>query len=264
VAALGALLSIHDVTPAHWGAAVRLWRRCRAVGATPALLVVPEWHGAWPLERHRPFVDWLRERAAEGADILLHGLRHDEHGSWRSWRDHLRAAGRTDAEGEFLTLPRAAVRVRVSEGLARLRALGLDPIGFVPPAWLMRGEALDAIAAEGLPLTEDAHRIYLLRGGRPMLGARVHPLRAPAWRWSGRTAVRAWTSAAVAAARALSLPDETPPAATATPLRVGLRVALHPADLEHDATRRSVDRTLARVADRARWIPYRALLPTAT
>ncbi|MBV9880821.1 MAG: DUF2334 domain-containing protein [Gemmatirosa sp.] len=248
------LVSIHDVTPAHWAAVKSLWSSCRAVGVTPALLVVPEWHGTWPIERHEAFVAWLHRRVDDGADVLLHGLRHDEHGAWRTWRDHLRALGRTDGEGEFLTLPQAAARVRIHDGLARLRGLALDPIGFVPPAWLMRAETLGAAAAEGLALAEDVGRLYLLRASRPMLGPRVRSIPSAAWRWSGRSAWRAWTSAVVASARWRAMP--------VTSDRV-LRVALHPGDLAHDATRRSLHDTLARLATHARWCRYRDLLPSS-
>ena len=98
------LVSIHDVTPALAGGVERLWARCAARNGRPALLVVPDWHGEWPLERYPEFVAWLRARAAEGAEIVLHGERHDEVGLPRGLADELRAWGRTAGEGEFLTL----------------------------------------------------------------------------------------------------------------------------------------------------------------
>ena len=101
---MSVLLSIHDVTPA-WEAQVdALWTLCRERGATPALLVVPNWHGDWPLRDAPQYVDWVRARAADGAEIFLHGERHDEVGLPRTWRDSQRAFGRTNKEGEFLTL----------------------------------------------------------------------------------------------------------------------------------------------------------------
>jgi len=91
------LVSIHDVTPALGSGVLRLWDLCSREGITPALFVVPEWHGAWPLEHHPGFVAWLRDRAAEGAELVLHGERHDEVGSTRSLED-LRAWN-VDAKG---------------------------------------------------------------------------------------------------------------------------------------------------------------------
>lgn len=244
------LVAIHDVTPAHADLVAAAWALCRAHGATPALFVVPDWHGRWPLEAYGGFVDWLRGRVAEGAEVLLHGLRHDEVGLARGWSDRVRAAGRTDGEGEFLTLGRAAAGARIVAGLRRLRALGFDPMGFVPPAWLMRPGCLDAVAGAGLALAEDARAVYLVRTARPMLGPAMRALRAPAWRWSARTPLRAWGSAAAAALRWWTRPG-----------RHGLvRVALHPGDLARAATRHSLDRTLARLRAGDRAVPYAALV----
>jgi predicted deacetylase len=220
------LVSIHDVAPPHEREVLRLWAMCRALGITPALLVVPDWHGAAPLEAHPAFVAWLREAASAGAEIVLHGERHDEVGRPRSVPDAVRAAGRTDGEGECLTLAPAELRDLVARGTARLRALGLDPHGFVPPAWLMRPGAEAAVGQAGLAWTEDDGAIHLFPGGR---------IASPVVRWSARTPLRAWGSVAVAAGR-----WHLQRAA-----RV-LRIALHPRDLSHPATAASVDRALRR------------------
>ena len=240
------LISIHDVTPA-WDAQVReLWSLCANAGVTPALLVVPDWHGAWPLEEHPTFVAWLHERMDEGAELLLHGERHDEQGSPRAWQDSLRALGRTAREGEFLTLDHSAAAARISRGLARLRALDLPVVGFVPPAWLAREATFRAVDEQGLPLSEDARwvRIHGTRPGR---------ISAPVVRWSGRTPLRAWASAAVAGWHDL-LRNR----------RALVRMALHPQDLAHPVTRRSLERTLTRWAAARAAIPYSSLASSRT
>lgn len=221
------LLSIHDVTPALAAEVRVLHALCVRTGAEPALLVVPDWHGEWPLERHPRFVEWLASRAAAGAEIVLHGERHDEVGSPRGWSDALRAWGRTAREGEFLTLDAVAARERIARGRDRLRALGLVPIGFVPPAWLCHEATHTVVGALGLRFSEDAR------------GLRIHPsgrrLRAPAVRWSARTALRARGSALVAEAR-WHLQRGAPV----------VRLALHPGDLRHPAAIRSIERALER------------------
>jgi predicted deacetylase len=219
------LVSIHDVTPAYVAGVTRLWGVCADRGITPALLVVPNWHGEWPLEAFPQFVDWLRTRAAEGAEIVLHGDRHDEVGLPRSRADALRAWGKTDGEGEFLTLDAAAAAERIGRGLRRLRQVGLDPRGFVPPAWLAREVTYKAVGAAGLGFSEDDRSIRLLPSGKR--------LRSPVTRWSTRTPVRAWGSAGVAIARYQLQRRERLP-----------RIALHPPDLDHPATARSVATTL--------------------
>ncbi len=236
----GLLVSIHDVTPAMDVSVRRLWELCRRHGVTPALLVVPDWHGAWPIESHPAFVEWVRACAASGAEIVLHGERHDEVGLPRTWRDALRAFGRTAREGEFLTLQRDAATARIGRGLERLRALGLAPIGFIPPAWLAREATHDAVRDAGLHMSEDAATI------------RVHTahtrLYAPALRWSGRSTARAVGSRVMAAVR------------WRTQRTAALvRLALHPQDLDHPVTALSVEREVARWTRARRVIQYTQL-----
>jgi predicted deacetylase len=221
------LVSIHDVTPALETNVRRLWDICAEAGLCPALLVVPNWHGEWPLEQYPEFVGWIRSRLAEGAELMLHGERHDEIGLPRRFKDQLRAWGSTQGEGEFLTLDEPAARARITHGLDRLRALGLHPAGFVAPAWLARDATDRAAAAAGLKFTEDSTSIRLLASGER--------LPSPALRWSARTTLRAWGSAAVASARWYLQRDST-----------WLRLALHPQDLEHRVTARSLARALER------------------
>jgi predicted deacetylase len=106
-------------------------------------------------------------------------------------------------------------------------ALGLNPVGFVPPAWLAREDAFAAADASGLLVSEDAS------------GVRVHArhqhVRAPAIRWSGRTEFRAHVSALVASSRWRMQRH-----------RSLLRLALHPQDLMHPVTARSVHREVER------------------
>jgi predicted deacetylase len=215
------LVSIHDVTPALAAGVGRLWQLCAERRVTPALLVVPDWHGGWPLDRHPDFVEWLRARAAEGAEIVLHGERHDETGLTRTLGDSLRAWGRTAREGEFLTLDAAGAGERIARGLACLRGHGLRPVGFVPPAWLAREEGHRAVGSAGLGFSEDERSVRLFPSGQR--------IPSPVVRWSARSPARAWGSAAVARARWMLQ--------RGAPL---LRVALHPQDLAYPATARSL------------------------
>ncbi len=241
----GLLVSIHDVTPALEAPVRVLWALCRANGVTPALLVVPDWHGAWPLEAHPKFVQWLHTCVAEGAEIFLHGERHDEVGLPRAWRDELRAVGRTAKEGEFLTLDHAAATARIARGLARFTSLALQPIGFVPPAWLARDTTHDVVREQGLHVSEDADAVHVHRASTPLVRVRLD---APALRWSGRTTLRAWGSRLTAAVRWHTL--------RRTPL---VRLALHPQDLAHPVTAASVAQEVRRWTRARRVIRYESL-----
>lgn len=221
------LVTIHDVAPPLMPKVERLWELCVARKVTPGLLVVPDWHGTAPIEGDAACVAWIRARAAEGAEIFLHGERHDEVGSPRGWQDELRAFGRTNREGEFLTLDYAAARERIDRGLGRVRALGLAPVGFVPPAWLARPDTHQAARDAGLATSEDDGAIYAFRAARVIAS--------PVVRWSSRGALRAYGSLVQAQLR--------------WTLQRGtgvMRIALHPADLDHPATAASVERTLDR------------------
>lgn len=226
------LVSIHDVAPPFTRQLHELWSLCIGLGVRPALLVVPNWHGAHPLEGDRRFVDWLFARADQGARIFLHGERHDEQESARGVMDEWRALGRTAREGEFLTLDYAAARARIARGLGTLARCGLSPIGFVPPAWLARAATREAARDAGLALAEDERRVYLLQEGRSFS--------APAVRWSARSSWRAMMSSLVADARWH--------AHRTSPL---VRLALHPTDMDHPETRRSLERSMQR------WLQFR-------
>lgn len=221
------LVSIHDVTPAFESRILQLWDLCSFHGVTPALLVVPNWHGAWPVEENPGFLDWIRARAAQGAEVVLHGERHDEVGLQRSGRDAWRAWGNTDREGEFLTLDAPAAQQRLCRALERMQRLGLKPSGFVPPAWLARESTYEAAGSAGLRFSEDAGSVILLPSKRRVAS--------PVVRWSARTPFRAWGSVAVAGTRWLLQRESA-----------WARIALHPQDLSHPATAGSLGRTLER------------------
>ncbi len=235
---MSVLLSIHDATPAFRDQVETLWALCRERGATPALLVVPNWHGAWPLREHPHYGAWIRARVAEGAEVFLHGERHDEVGLPRSWRDAQRAFGKTNREGEFLTLDHDAAAERITRGMALFSELGLAPIGFVPPAWLCRQGTHTACAAHGLHLLEDDAAIYLTQTGQRIPS---HVLR-----WSGRTDFRARGSAVQASWRWRTQQQEP-----------YFRIALHPMDLEHPITRQSM------IDELDRWLAARPARPYA-
>ena len=222
------LVTIHDVTPALALRVESLWRLCESRGVVPGLLVVPDWHGMAAVESEPSFGGWLRARAAAGAEILLHGERHDEVGSPRTWRDELRAFGKTNREGEFLTLGYDAARARIDRGVARLRAMGLDPVGFVPPAWLAKADTHAAVRDAGLRVSEDDGAVYVHAKGRTS-----RTLRSPVVRWSARGFVRAYGSVLFERLRWRFQRDE--------PI---VRVALHPGDLAHPATAASIERGL--------------------
>ncbi|HEV8411749.1 MAG TPA: polysaccharide deacetylase family protein [Gemmatimonadaceae bacterium] len=234
------LITIHDVTPALAPRVQALWKLCESRGVNPGLLVVPDWHGETAIESDAQFIAWLRARAADGAEIFLHGERHDEVGSPRSLGDEVRAFGKTNKEGEFLTLDYDAARVRIDRGVSRLRAVGLEPVGFVPPAWLAKPATHDAVRDAGLHVSEDDGAIYVSSPRRIV--------KSPVVRWSGRGAVRAYGSVLFERLRWWFQRGE--------PV---MRLALHPGDLAHPATAASIAIALDAWLSVRRQTFYRAL-----
>lgn len=236
------LVAVHDVTPAHERGLDALYRLLDDLGVRRyALLVVPDWHGAWPLARFGGFTAGLRERAAAGAEIVLHGWRHDEVGQAPSLAHRVRTFGRTNREGEFASLTPAETATRIARGRDTLRAAGLEPLGFIPPAWLPGPDLPRVVAEAGLAFTEDTRGVVTLPTGRR--------IRAPATCWSTR---RAWRVAGSVVVAAMRLRVER-----ARPL---VRVAFHPPDAASPAVLASCRRTLGALLARREAIAYQELL----
>jgi predicted deacetylase len=221
------LVSIHDVSPVHNGAVQRIWNHCVSVGVRPALLVVPNWHGAWPLREYRLFAEWLRdcEAGGSGADVFVHGERHDEVGATRELRDELRAFGRTEREAEFLTLRYSDARARIERGTRCLRACGVSPVGFVAPAWLTNAACDSALTDSGVMISETSTSVRLHHRGQR--------LSSPVIRWSARSEFRA--SVSCVAARAHWIINRK---------HWLVRIAIHPGDAQHPDTWSSVRSTI--------------------
>jgi predicted deacetylase len=239
------LVALHDVTPVHEPRIAKAFALLEEFGVSEvALFVVPRWHGTADLPDHPDFVARLRARQEAGAEVFLHGLRHDEAESERTPMQHLRAFGRTDREAEFLSLTPAEADRRIGEGLAMFEELGLDPVGFVPPAWF-HGAGLDTVLhGRGFSVSEDAWSVIRVADGQR--------IRAPAVQWSARARYRAIASVTIAAIR---LPLEQP--------RSLLRLAIHPPDLEVPMVTDSLRRALEYLLARRTTTTYRAVIEAA-
>ena len=220
------LVAVHDVTPAHADRVGRVLSLLDRLGVHRfALFVVPNWHGAWPLGEHPTFAAELRRRREDGAEIFLHGFRHDEAGHRRSLSERLRVFGRTAGSAEFMMLSQAEAAERLDRGIADLGALGLDPVGFVPPAWLFAPHTRALMEERGLTLTESFGWIECLRTGRRVF--------APALSWS---TARTWRSRVTASLVRARTTLERPRSLT--------RVAIHPPDIDTPVVRASLERAL--------------------
>ena len=227
------LASIHDVSPRFEGEIDRLLDMLgQHVGQRMALLVVPNHWGDAPIVPGSPFASRLRDWAAGGLEIFLHGYFHRDMAQHERSADKLRAKFMTAGEGEFLGLTQEEAAARIADGRALLEdVIGRRVDGFVAPAWLYGPGALEALAEAKLPLAEDHFRVW-----SPATGKRL--ARGPVITWASRTRTRLASSLAAAAVLRHA------------PLEV-LRVGVHPPDVRHPALVRSIEKTF-RAAGRSR------------
>lgn len=242
-------VSIHDVSPAWEGEVDVALAACKEVGITPGLLVIPDYHGAWPLDQHPRYARRLQALQAAGHEIFLHGYYHlsgvaaratggaaPPRGIRRFWAQRAVSAG----EAEFSDVAEAEARRRLDEGEAMLRRAGLETIdGFVPPAWSMPAWMLGVLRERGYRYTEDRWSVH-----DPTAGVRR---RSAVLNYASRTPARLWSS--------LLYSRFVRPTRRLVPARV----AIHPADLRHAILRREIA-GLLRWAAEDRIVPARALV----
>jgi predicted deacetylase len=223
-------VSIHDVSPAWSHEVEAALKMCAAVGARPALLVVPNFHGRSALLEHEPLCERLRELQSRGSEVYLHGFFHQSkdrdagpgrRGFARLFAQRIVSSG--EAEMSDVTLDEG--RKRLDEGEQVLQKAGLRIDGFVAPAWSMPRWLLPELAERGYRFAEDHLRVYDPAGKRARASVVLN--------WASRSPARLLS--AVAWCRTAKVARAVIPA----------RIAIHPADMNFLMLRREIARTLA-------------------
>jgi uncharacterized protein len=211
------VISIHDVAPSTIPAAERLRARvAERVGGPVSLLVVPRYGGRESLRAGRA-PQWLRERAGQGDELVLHGYSHVD----RSGRDGRELSGRDPG----------AIGALIRDGVAELATAGLTADGFIAPSYAHPRAADAACRAAGLSW-------WATRGSlRSAGGRRALPSISLGASTGARRALSPWV--ADGAVRAL----------TALP---AVRLDLHPADVGFRRLARAADGLLDRLLDQGR------------
>jgi predicted deacetylase len=226
-------LSLHDVSPA-WATEVDVaLAYCAEVSAKPALLVVPNFHGQWPLSDHPAFAARLRDLQAAGHEIYLHGFFHQSRSTAGAGGDgrphglswHFAQRVVSAGEAEFRDVSRTEAIERLDGGERMLRDAGLAIDGFVAPAWAMPPWLLPMLARRGYTFAEDHLRIYDPVNRRTRASVVLN--------FASRTRLRMLTT--VAWCRAAKHARGLVPA----------RIAIHPADMRVALLRRETQRLLA-------------------
>ena len=206
---------LHDVSPESWAIYRDFIDAVDAMGHVPlTLLVVPDFHHQFQLDRFPDFRNAIERRIARGDEVVLHGYFHNDDSPLRSnpWNLFMRSI--YTHEGEFYSLDEMRAAERLERGLELFSRYQWPVSGFVAPAWLMSKGTKAALGNLPLTYTSSLTGLYRLPDWKP--------LDAPTLVWSSHSA---WRRLASRYWNRLSLAHSL-----YSPM---LRLGLHPADMCH-------------------------------
>jgi predicted deacetylase len=244
-------VALHGIEPATFErcALIRDWLDDHGVDRV-TLLVIPA-RDLHPVgERSPEMVEWLCERRRAGDSIAQHGFQHVRARDAGSARRLLaRAHGQRD--GEFVGLDCEETRRAVHAGWRVLKLAGIEPDGFVAPAYAYT-PALRETLSHRFSWWAGLLRVHRAQQ-QPAPGDDGAPARprtagqlAPAWSLAGTGPLSRVLSPSLLRAGSL-LPTST------------LRLDLHPADLQLPRHMLALEWVLARSAPRRVAVTYREL-----
>ncbi len=221
-------VALHDVEPATYErcALIRDWLDDHAI-AKVTLLVIPA-SDLHPFSDRRPeLVDWLADRVRSGDTVAQHGFQHRRLGRSAS-PARPAGAGWRGGGAEFVGLDEAEAKRAVDAGRRLLRLAGIEPRGFVAPAYAYTA-ALQRVLAASFEWWASLHGLRWDHGRRSTRAQALTLGSGPGLRrLTSPTAIRAG-------------------ACLAGPL---LRLDLHPADLDHPSHIGAVESVLRRARHR--------------
>lgn len=246
-------VALHDIEPATFErcALIRDWLDDHGVDRA-TLLVIPA-RDLHPLgERSPEMTGWLQERSRAGDSIAQHGFQHERLRRGALSRRSL-LHGRGSRSAEFVGLDGDETRRAVDAGRRLLKLAGIEPMGFVAPAY-----AYTPALREVLPRRFEWWA-GLLRLHRPLAVAA-----------GGRSAIerpRISQRALLAPAWGIGTDGRLRSALSPSLMRVGsllsghtLRLDLHPSDLQHPRHMMALEWVLSRSGRRREAITYDELV----
>ncbi len=234
------VVSLHDVAPGNYQVSEKIVSELARKGVrVTSLLVVPDYHHEGRIANDRRFVSWLRSLQLDGHEVVIHGYFHERPrrpGESLSKRFLTRVY--TQDEGEFFDLDYETALQRITSGRDEFHAAGLNPHGFVAPAWLLGSEAEKAARDAGMEYTTRLGSIRDLRSGEDFpTRSLVYSVRN---RWRRRVSL-VWNAALGQIAR----PNEV------------LRLSIHPVDYAHPIVWRQICRLVETAIGRRTATTYR-------
>jgi uncharacterized protein len=256
---LSLAVALHGIEPATYErcALIRDWLSDEGVDRV-TLLVIPA-RDLHPVgERSPEMVEWLLERRQAGDAIAQHGFRHER--LRRSTPGGLGRFVSPRPAGEFVGLDEEETRRAVEAGWRVLKLAGIEPEGFVAPAYAYTPALHRALA----------RRFHWWAGLRRLYRAPTHPVSDPPARTAAIHPFARGSASDAPIAPAWSLGRSRGPlrrALSPTFVRIGgrlargtLRLDLHPAYLEHPRHILALEGVLRRAARGRHAVTYRELL----
>jgi predicted deacetylase len=232
-------VALHDVEPATFErcALIRDWLDDHGVDRV-TLLVIPA-RDLHPVgERSPEMTSWLAERRRAGDSIAQHGFQHERTRRCGALAGSLLATPVRRA-GEFVGLDEAETQRAVNAGWRLLKLAGIEPDGFVAPAYAYTPELRSVLPNR---FRWWAGLLGVHRRAQPA-GEQRTRLLSPVWGLGGESALQRAVSPALIRAGGV-FGGRT------------LRVDLHPADLQHPRQMLALDHVLDRAGRRRQAITY--------
>ena len=216
------VISLHDVAPATFDASKKWINLLNERNLSVSMLVVPgPWRGG-DLLGDNSFCTWLNETATDTHEVVQHGYSHtidheDEPGIFG------RVVGNFAARGcqEFWGISETEARNRLQSGLAILAKVGHRPLGFVAPGWLTSRAAVGAVRRVGFNYLTTHFFVSDLVSNKRYFA----PVVCQRPKSTSTSTVATMTKKLATALRVVKLP---------------IRVAIHPDDLEQHETRDAI------------------------
>ena len=237
------VVSIHDVSPLTREATERILADLAEIGISRvSLLVIPDHHRKGHFLDDPEFCAWLRKRTEAGDEVVIHGYFHRrDQRAGETFKKKLATRFYTAGEGEFYDIAGAdALRV-ISQARKEFRHVGIDPLGFVAPAWLLSEGADRALQRLGLTYTTRIGGVFDYTTG-------VHHA-SQSLVWSTRSGLRRiisrfWNAYLFRRLQKSSL----------------LRIGIHPPDKQHYAVWRQIKTLTARALENRTAVTYAGYL----
>lgn len=217
------VVSIHDVAPVTRAVTEQIIDELAQCGVRNcSLLVVPDYHRQGASMKDRQFVSWLRGLETGGHEIVIHGYFHERPSQPReSLFDKVVTRFYTQGEGEFYDLAYDEASRRILNARDEFRANGLNPRGFVAPAWLLSPDGERAARDAEIEYTTRLRGVHDLRSGETFAARSIVYSVRNGWR---RATSLAWNGMLSRALSANAL----------------FRVSIHPPDRSHPAVWRQI------------------------